>query len=1020
MDAAFARLAFAEPTRANSNLKLIEQRLPEILWPILPTLLAQLPDPDSALNYLERYLRAENAGDNDRVLAYLEHNPAALHYLLVIFSYSRFLSESLIQQPALVVWLHRPTPRHGIERLKSHEDLQEEFARFEATALDSPPAVVLAHFKRREYLRVMLRDVLGIATLADTTLELSRLADVLLDRARRICEQKLQNAYGTPRFADAVGRLQPAQVTVLSLGKLGAQELNYSSDIDVMFLYDHDGETSGGTSGSVTNAEFFVRLAQAILKLVTEVTPEGAVFRVDLRLRPQGAEGDLAIGLPAALDYYRTRAREWELQMLIKARSSAGDAETARHFLRELHPLIYKPEFNFAAVAAVLYAREEITRELRRPRGATPRRAEHAAVWNVKLSPGGIRDIEFLTQCLQRLYGGADPWLAQPSTLVALQRLHDKGHLTGPDFSRLGTAYEFLRRVEHRLQLRDGLQRHTLPEAPDALDRLARRCGVEPSAAGSRRPREEFLHRITRHFTDVREIYERILRPQLRDASARPAAEAAVAVEPGEGGPAPMPSGLVRRLRREYPGVAQSVAEVAAAGESYARRGLYSFLSSAMLDRDVMQQLETHLRWIPQAAELFARSDLVAEMLSRHPEEIVVLADPGLVGFRGPLACDREVVTAKGNFEEGMAALRIAYRRALLATIVRALTSRSVGAIEPFATFEALSRLGEEAIAGAMHLAAREVLLVPPAPSEAEGGEVDLGRAPFAVIALGRLGTREMDIGSDADVIFVVDDRLAAEERERWRRLAERFVHVVSSHTREGLLFPVDTRLRPRGTEGEILQTVSYLRDYFHTEAQGWEAATYLKARPVAGNVSLGAEALVRVHAEIAARFGVPKHRDELARQLVHTRDRLEKEGAGPRAKGEFKKVSGGYYDVEYLLSYLLLTRPRAADRPEPAHALRQIAALEALGILEHGDARALRGAALLYRGLDHALRLVTGHAANRLPEPALAERVAALLHQWGIPVEGSLEAAVARARQQTRALYEKFVVATATTAGGS
>jgi glutamate-ammonia-ligase adenylyltransferase len=988
MDAAFASLAFAEPARAQANLQLVAARLPANLWNALPALLAQLPDPDGALNYLERYLRPENAGANERLLAYLSQNPAALHYILVVFSYSRFLSETVIQQPELAIWLHRPTQRHSLERLKSRDDLQEEFARFEATALDSPPAVVLARFKRREYLRITLRDVLGIATLADTTLELARLADVLLDRARRICEQKLQNSYGTPRAADTEGRLQPAHFAVLSLGKLGAQELNYSSDIDLMFLYDVDGETSGGTAGVTSNSEYFIRLAQAMLKLVSEVTPEGAVFRVDLRLRPQGAEGDLAIGLPTALDYYRHRAREWELQMLIKARCSTGDLETARRFLREVQPLIYTPEINFAAVEAVLNAREGIAKELRRARGAAGKTA-HAAEWNVKLSPGGIRDIEFLTQCLQRVYGGGDAWLAHPATLVALQRLHDKGHLSSHDFSRLGAAYEFLRLVEHRLQLRDGLQRHTLPEAPDALDRLGRRCAIEDSRGRS--PGQEMLRRIGAHFADVREIYERLIRPP------SPAeAGSAIAAPPETPAPEAGEGALLRRLRREFPGLAQAVGEVAAGSESYARRGLYRFLSSAILDSAVMMKLDLHPRWIAQAAGLFARSDLMAEMLARHADEIGALADPGLAGFRGPL------VAAAGNMQEGMAALRIAYRRAVIATVVRALTSHGVGATEPFATCEIFSRLAEEVIAGAIALAAREVI-----------GQDDVSDAPFSVLALGRLGTREMDIGSDADLIFVADDRLSAEEREEWRRLAERFVHVVSSHTREGLLFPVDTRLRPRGTEGEMVQTVAYLRDYFRAEAQGWEAATYLKARAVAGNAELGRRVAAQVRAELAARFrDAPAGRTELARQLIHTRERLEKESASGvrRAKGEFKKLSGGYYDVEYLVAYLALTG--AAGIPEPAHILRQIAALEAGRQLDPADARTLRGAALLYRSLDHALRLVTGHAAKRLPEPALAERVTALLNQWGVPIEGALEDAVALARQQTRALYEKIVVA--------
>jgi glutamate-ammonia-ligase adenylyltransferase len=994
MDATFASIAFAEAARAETNLALLERRLPANLWATLPALLAQLPDPDGALNFLERYARSEaeaNPGNSSatRPLAYLKRHPAALHHLLVIFSHSRFLSETLVQQPELVTWLHRPMrrgpePTESLDRIKSPEDLHEEAARFEAVSLDVPPSAVLARFKRREYLRITLRDVLGLATLAETALELSHLADVLLERTLRISEQTLQNAYGTPQYHDAAGNLRATRLAILSLGKLGGQELNYSSDIDLMFLYGQDGETSGGSAGVTTNAEYFVRLAQAVLKLITEANPEGAVFRVDLRLRPQGQEGDLTTSLPAGLAYYRTRAREWELQMLIKARCSAGDAEIGRQFLRDVQPLIYRREFNLAAVEAVLNARQEITRSLERRAGATG----HAAEWNVKLSPGGIRDIEFLTQCLQRLYGGADPWLRASSTLVALQRLHDKGHLSGRDFFRLGSAYQFLRKVEHRLQLRDGLQRHTLPEAPDALERLARRCGVEPAAADRRSVAEQLLHRLSQHLAEVREVYDRIL--ALRPPAPLPAAEA-TGSEPGSGA-------LLRRLRVEYPAIAQNVAQavagVAAAESAYARRGLLRFLSSAVLDPAAMAHLELHPEWTARAAEIFARSDLAVEMLSRHPDEVRVVADPGLAGFRGPLPED-----VRATPEEAMAAVRVNYRRSVLATVVRALLATT----QPFETFEALTRLTEEALLAALELAAREVV-----------ERTDLADGPLAVLALGRLGTGEVDIGSDVDLVFIVDERLAGESREPWRRLAERFVQVAGSHTREGLLFPVDTRLRPRGTEGEILQSVPYLRDYFRNEAEAWEAATFLKARPVAGNLALGKEAVCQVHAILAERFAKPQ---ELARQLAHTRELLEKEVTDPGrtlgVKGEFKKFPGGYYDVEYILAYLFLTRGQPRGEA-PGHVLRQVAQLESASALTTAQAQRLRAAALFYRGLDHALRLVTGRPTNRLPEPALAERARRLLEFWKIPLAENVEAEVEAMRRQTRALYEEIVLAAA------
>jgi len=1007
METAFASIAFAEPERARVNLQRVAPRLPESLWAKLPALLAQVPDPDTALAYLERYLSEvpSNGSQNlSQRVRYLEEHPVALHHLLVLFSYSRYLSEFVLQEPQLVAWLHGPA-RHlragasGLEELKSPEDLTEEFAQFEAVSGEANPAALLVRFKRREYLRITLRDVLGLATLGETTLELSNLADVLLERALRMAALRLEHDYGLPQFTDSDGRAHTTRLSIISLGKLGGQELNYNSDIDLLFLFGQPGQTSGGGLGKATNLEYFTRLAQEVLHLLTEPTPEGAVFRVDLRLRPQGREGDLASPVAMAIEYYNTRAREWELQMLIKARGSAGDPLLSRSFLQEVQPLVYRREFHLAVVEAVLNAREEMTRGLRK-RAATSNRTP---MWNVKLSPGGIRDIEFLAQCLQRLYGGADPWLRSPSTLMALGRLHDKGHLTGRDFFRLSAAYQFLRKVEHRLQLRDGLQRHTLPEADDARERLARRCGVEPGPADNRSPGVILLDRVGQHFADVREIYERILSGPGPEPSA---GEDAARSDPST-------TSILRRLKQEYPAVAAAFASASderpEAEATLVRRGLIRFLGSATLQPKVMAQLERHPEWVTIAAEVLARSDFAVDLLSWNPEEISAVADPGLAGFRGALPQLEEGAPLGAQAaEDAMSALRIAYRRGVLATLVRAL----LGTSQPFDNFRALTQLAEEAIQRGLELA-----------SMMNQTSCDLESAPFVVLALGRLGTGEMDMGSDVDLIFLVDEAVSAEERERWRLLAERFIHIASSQTREGLLFPVDTRLRPRGAEGETLQTVSYLTQYFQSEAQAWEAATFLKARPVAGNAYLGVEALRQVHACIVRRFSEPK---SLARDLARTRQRLERETADPDRplgqKGEFKKMAGGFFDIEYVLAFLFLTRVLPNEQLTEAvlserrgHVLRQIALLESLGPKISGlgstEEQTLRAGAMLYRSIDHALRLVTGRAANHLPESSMADRVAHLLEQWQFPLPEGIEAAVETTRRHVRSLYEHTVV---------
>ncbi len=1014
MRSGFEGLHFQDAGRAETNLRLIEKRLAAKVWASLPTLLAQVPDPDASLNYLERF----TAGAGPDIMQFLGRAPAAMDSLLTLFSYSNFLSESLVQQPELIQWLHQSGRRAGkssptsagraalaagLERSKSREDYEADFEGFAATTHDLPVALVLARFKRREYLRITLRDVLGLATLAETTLELSHLADVLLENAVAGSERKLREKFGTPEFADEAGQPRPARLTILSLGKLGGNELNYSSDLDLMFLYSGAGETSGGPR-KIVNAEYFVRLAQEVLRTISGASAEGAVFRVDLRLRPQGTEGDLTISFPAAREYYLRRARPWELQMLIKARASTGDVAAARNFLRALATRIFPPagetptREQFAAIEAVVHARQEITRKLRRgrPGGISP---DHSAEWNIKLSPGGIRDIEFLTQCLQRVHGGSDAWLAAPaaaSTLVALQRLHDKGHLSGRDFSRLADAYQFLRKIEHRLQLRDGLQRHTLPDAAAALDRLARRCGISADEAAdspiSDRPGDLLKARIARHFAGVRELYERTVRPSQTETHEAPAYAASV----GQTADA----ALAAMVREQYPGVARAAE---AAPDAFARRGWQRFLSAAALDAGVMRELEAHPEWIGRCLELFSLSDLAVDWLARDPAEIRVLADPGLVGLRGSLAA---IAHPAAKLEDRMSALRLAYSRSLLATVVRALS----GASAPFDTFRELTRLAEEALRAALAAAAQDVAQV-----------AELGNAPFAVLALGRLATGEMDIASDADLVFVAEEAAsgASEQAALWRRVAERLVHIASSHTRDGILFPVDTRLRPQGGEGELLQTAARLTDYFSTQAQAWEAAPWIKARCVAGNAVLGARALTRVRGVLVERWGTPETFPAFSAELSLLRARMDHEGTGPRARTEFKHLPGGFYDIEYITTALYFRRlcadPARESREFGMHVLHQLEWLRAERMLDDGQAGPLREAAALFRCVDHAHRLITGRAPNRAPEPALAERLVRLLALWGVPLPSpdaaGLESGLSAARQNTRSVYGKIVM---------
>src|SRR5882724_5256614 len=370
--AAAEHIRFRHPDRASENLARIAQRVPPGVSSALSQLLTESPDPDSALNLFDRLIEAADT----ELIHLLDHHRFLIHYTLVVFGYSRFLGDTLIRNPDL---LHNLMRERQLDRSFSREEFRESYARFRARGLNPPPgsaggsghsgsadlepvSLLLARFKRREYVRIMLRDVLGIAPLAETTAEISALADGLIEEALRESETVMRRRFGEALRRDAQGRTVPTPFAVVSLGKLGGNELNYSSDVDLLFLY---GDGDEPESATISNKEYFVRLAQLLSATLSHITAEGRIFRIDLRLRPQGGEGEPAIALGQALRYYAQSAQDWEKQALIKLRYNAGDAVLAREFIRGVQPHVYQTQFehphtsklNFAAIETALNAR---------------------------------------------------------------------------------------------------------------------------------------------------------------------------------------------------------------------------------------------------------------------------------------------------------------------------------------------------------------------------------------------------------------------------------------------------------------------------------------------------------------------------------------------------------------------------------------------------------------------------------------------------------------------------------------
>ena len=945
---------FRNPARAREDIVRLGGGIPERIATRIQLLLASVPDPDEALHFLER-LRHDTPAAFDRISS----SPAALRYLITTFSYSRFLSEAVLRRPE---WLLQVANAGGLHRVLAAGEFAELLPLFRtAEAPEESTAVMLARFRRRQLLRIMLRDVLGLATLPDATGELSNLADAILDFAYSEIREQLTSRYGEPSFVGEDGRRRTCGFAVIALGKLGGQELNYSSDIDLMFVYSANGETAGPVS--ISNKEFFKKVANQYTELLSTYTSDGLCYRVDLRLRPDGRLGEVCISLDGAKRYYRERARDWEKQMLIKARTCAGDRDLGRELLDFVEPLIYASSLDFRAVEAVSEVRERISERLAGRRGA------QAGV-DVKLAPGGIRDIEFLVQCLQRLHGGREVWVRHGGTLFGLSRVHDKNLLSASEFARLASAYQFLRNLEHRLQFDDDRQTHTLPTSPEELEVLARKM---PPESGEALTAESLEVRLEQHLGNVRELYERVIHAQKPiyytplESGARehwPPPEPELAP--------PAPSNLTRYLDERVPQLAATLARIKL---HRGRERFEHYLEKMFVDPERLERLDADPALVGSVVDIFEHSPYFGDQLLRHPQMLDELA---------PAARPRDEPV------EDSASLRSYFRRKMFQ-----IQSESIlGPAPIFETLERTSELADCVIASAYRIALRQA----PAPLNA-------GYAPanqMMVIALGRLGMREFDLASDADLVFVVPDE-DAPEHVFWTAVAERMINTISAYTGDGVMFTVDTRLRPNGREGALVQSEASYREYFARHAEAWEGIAYMKSRAVAGDLERATEFLHQLQQIDWRRYGQSgRSRQELAQM----RARLEKEQG---ARNPLKTALGGYYDIDFALMYLRLKG--AGIFYKVLNTPARIDVVEQMGHLEREDADFLRDAAVFYRAIDHGLRISSGYAGGSLPtSSSQSEVLVELVRRWTPERlhDQPLDVRLGEIRQKTREFFNR------------
>jgi glutamate-ammonia-ligase adenylyltransferase len=977
----------------------------------IESLVRDLPDTEGARLFFER-LQAEHP----RAVKTLTRDAGLFSDALALSAWSPLLATTLAQNPDYLAWLARERVQ---TRVRSREELTESLARFALTNSQLDVQVLLARFRRRELLRIYLHDIRNTTTLVEITEELSNLADAILEHALNIARQQLDNRYGSPQCKDERGRTATASFLIVALGKLGSFELNYASDIDLLFLYSDEGATSGtGTRGEITNREYFNKLAESVARIVGQQAGEGAAYRVDLRLRPFGRDGALATLLEEAVRYYRETAQAWELQALIRSRAAAGQPSLYTRFAGRVRHRVYAEEETVErALANVRLAKQKIDRH----------HAHDTGGYNVKLGRGGIREIEFIAQALQLAFGGRDEWLRAAHTLISLGRLADRQLITERERTQLSDAYVFLRQLEHRLQMEHGLQTHSVPDEPVARRLLvARRMNFAGAQA-----LQEFDRALSAHTANVRAAYDRVFGKATGESVAgearadsdsfkhshehsRAISERSVEAEDAATNSAALifaahltDDSLERSDEDSERVTDASNVEVIARALSLAARESLNPRRALMLTTRVASSLDKasgEIRFskahLAALINLCGASEFFGEMIASNPGLILALplkgADAAMHDYGAILS---RAVERENSFGAEMSRLRREWAK-LIVEIGALDTS---GAIPMFEANARQTSLAAASLDAACLVASRELVR--------RYGEQE-GLSRVAVLGLGRLGGGGMDYGSDLDVVLVYDDTTAASSpsrlapAEKYARFGEFLVAALSSVTRDGYLYRVDLRLRPDGKNGLTCSGARAFTDYLRERAVEWEWLAYVKLRAAAGDLQLGTR-VEREARSIIHEAARDADRETLRLETRRVRERLEYEKTQRRAQTiDIKYGAGGMLDVYFATRFLQL-RDNVPDDLKDRSTRTVLERLRETGSLGEDDYRAMKDGYQLLRALDHHLRLIVGRS-TRLPaadHPSLRDIASKLNYVSANELTDALSAHM----QNIRAAYENI-----------
>ena len=983
---------------------LLEHLAPQDALPLAGYLIRALSfaaDPGMSLRFLDRYVRSLGEGAAAE-LDGLRYNVEHLHFLCSLFAFSEYLSEIVITHPEYLPYIFRHSRLNREKPLERYREQLTEWLK-EHEGLENR-RLALTRYKKRELLRIGIRDLMEMDGTRALCRELSNLAQAIIEKALADQVAALRERHGRPVAEGSDGE---TGFCIYAMGKFGAGELNFSSDVDLIFLYDEEGWTEGTPeSGSsrrvrrISNHEFFTKLSSELCKYLTERNAEGFLYRVDARLRPEGSQGPLARSRSAFAAYLNTQAELWEKIAYHKARCVAGDRVLASRLDSIIEQFVYFGNL-----------REELFPEMAR----LMRRIDHevlsedSRLLDIKRGVGGIREIEFIVSGLQLLAAEKNSALRLRSTLEALRELENEGILLPQDARPLAEAYHFYRRIEHTLQMMQESQTHRLPAEPKERAALALRCGYSDPA--------QFEHTLESSRRFVRSQYEEVF-----GGGTRPGDLALLDWVLMEGDP---PADVLGELRpagladlegfRALQKLAVGTREFAPSPRS--RLGFQQLLPLLLeelphvaLPRMAVRQFELLLHaargysWIytlclshPPILKLILRTLGFGTMLGRqlvaHPEWLdEMLHGDGLDKERLDRAA-AEIAKLAEELPPGKALAQLRRRKQMESFLLS--VQEVVGIVPSPEAADRMSRLAESVLAAAARLAEREVLT--------ETGESALP-VRWTIIGMGGLGDRQVHLGGDLDVAFILEKDMpwhglsAAEWADR---IGRRTIQYMSGISPEGQLWKVDARLRPDGAGGPLFPTRERVLEYYRNEAGTWEWQALTKARPAAGDKSLGTDVLGDLYKAYSEK-GVP---EDLPQEILSMRLRMQENARVPRhAEYEYKLGKGGLVDVEFLVQYLQLRGASEAESLFPLTTDQAIREFEYRGVLSAETAEFLKQHHSRLRLLQRTNRLLWETTRDHVPadpekKEALQRAMSEQCSLTDTPAGLSLEADMERMR---------------------